>query len=455
MVEAGRENGVVPVGITNQLVAELLETDLDAIPERARERMQRLFVDTVGTTYGGLPVSGDEFLAYARDVGGSPEAVVLGGGFSTSSQLAAGINAQLARSLDFEETGPGIHIGPSLIHTILAIGQRVGATGAEMLATACVTYEINGRFHYARYDGDIQRHINVCLAMATCRLLGLDTRTTNLAMGLCWGYPVRQSQLLNPPEPKRISQVGMGNLFLCHGGIQAALLASHGYGELPDELERRRKEYDVDSMASSPEPFSYTSNEIQLKPWPSSRLSQGGIQLSLELMRDHGIAVEDIERITVHLPDIYLRPHQYDPAPRTFWEGIYSVQWGTALGILGVEPGHEWFTEERFADPVARNMARRIEIVEDPEGSKVFAARRFHEVPNTVELRASDRTYTKSALMSDILGSPGCPMPTDMLEDKFHRLTDPAIGHRRAEVLLGALYDLTSIADANDLAELF
>ena len=100
-------------------------------------------------------------------------------------------------------------------------------------------------------------------------------------------------------------------------------------------------------------------------------------------------------------------------------------------------------------------MARRIEIVEDPEGSKVFAARRFHEVPNTVELQAGGRTYTRSALTSDILGSPSRPMPTEMLEDKFHRLAGPAIGHDRAEVLLEALYNLTSIADANDLAELF
>ena len=72
--------------------------------------------------------------------------------------------------------------------------------------------------------------------------------------------------------------------------------------------------------------FAYTADEIPLKPWPSSRLSQGGIQLSLKLMDEHGIGVEEIDRITVHLPDIYLRPHQYDPAPRTYWEGIYSVQ---------------------------------------------------------------------------------------------------------------------------------
>ena len=141
----------------------------------------------------------------------------------------------------------------------------------------------------------------------------------------------------------------------------------------------------------------------------------------LELMQEHGLTIEDIERITVHLPEIYLRPHQYVAAPRTYLEGSCSIQRRTALGILGAVPGHEWFTEERFADPVARDMASRIEIVEDPEGSEVFAAPGAStRCPTPWSFMPAAVTYTKSALMSNILGSPGYPMPTEMIEDKFH-----------------------------------
>ena len=319
---------------TNALVEELLGTELVDIPAPARERMQRLFVDTVGTTYGSLPVSGKELIAYARDVGGSQDAVVIGAGSKSSCEVAAGVNSQLARTMDFEETGPGIHIGPSVVHTVLSVGQRVGASGEEMMATACIVYEINGRFHHARRDGDSQRHNNLCITMAAARLLGFDAETTNLALGLCWNYPIRQTTFHRPPDPGRMSRLGMGNLWSCQDGIQAALLAMHGYGELPDELERRDQEYDLSTMADSPSPFFYTADEIQLKPWPSSRLSQGGIQLSRELMEEHDIEVDDIEQITVHLPWIYRKPHQYNPSPEGYWEAIYSVQWGTALGIL-------------------------------------------------------------------------------------------------------------------------
>ena len=225
-----------------------------------------------------------------------------------------------------------------------------------------------------------------------------------------------------------------------------------------DDLGRSLRDQAGDLLQRGPSPvvpLGEQDGEHRRQPGEPGGGSPDRALFVLELMQEHGLTIEDIERITVHLPEIYLRPHQYVAAPRTYLEGSCSIQRRTALGILGAVPGHEWFTEERFADPVARDMASRIEIVEDPEGSEVFAARRFYEVPNTVELHAGGRTYTKSALMSNILGSPGYPMPTEMIEDKFHRLTDPAIGHGRAELLLEALNKLTSITDANELAELF
>ena len=440
--------------VTGALVDELLGTTPADVPQAAKERMRRAILDAVGTTYGGFPIIGAELAAYARDMGGKHEAVVIGGSMRASCELAAGINAQLARTMDFEEGGPGLHIAPSLIHTVLAVGQRVGASGADMLATACIVYEINARFHYANKNRDITRHINICLAMATAKLLGLDAEATNLAMGLCWHYPVRISLLLKPPRPKRISRLGMGNLWLCQDGIQAAILAQHGFGEMPDELDHR-DEYDLDVMTSSPEPFFYTADELQLKPWPSSRQCLGGIQLSRELIAENAIAVDEIEGVTVFLPSFYLQPHLFDPTPETYWEAIYSVQWGTAMGILDIEPGPAWYTEEQLADPAARAMAARIEIKADEQATEIWEARQLAKVPNRVEIVARGETFTRSIILHDVLGGPGDPMPIEMLDDKFLRQAVPMVGETRARELLTTLWNFESVTDANELAELF
>ena len=79
------------VGITGSLIAETMDTGLGTIPEAARDRMRRAFVDTVGTTYGGVPVIGRQLASYAREVGARAEAVVMGDGLRTSCELAAGI----------------------------------------------------------------------------------------------------------------------------------------------------------------------------------------------------------------------------------------------------------------------------------------------------------------------------------------------------------------------------
>lgn len=442
------------MGITRSLIAETMDTDLGNIPEAAVDRMRRALVDTVGTTYGGWPVIGRQLGAYAREVGARPEAVVIGDGMRTSCEMAAGINAQMARTMDFEEGGPGLHIAPSLIHTVLAVGQRTGASGAEMLATACVVYEINARFHYANRAGDIQRHIPVCLTLAAARLLGLDRETTNLALGLSWNYPVRKSLPARPPAPKRISRIGFGNLWQCQAGIQSALLAMNGFGELPDELEHRDDEYRIDELASSPDPFFYTADQLQLKVWPASRQCHGALQLLRDLIAEHDLSLPEIDRIRLGLPAFYLKPHMFDPGPETYWEAIYSVQWAAALAILDVEPGPAWFTEARLADPAARDLAARIEIEEDRESTRIWDSRYLADVINTVTVSARGRTHRRSVTMRDAIGGAGNPMPKEVLDDKFLRQVRPLVGEQSATRLIEALWSIESVPNARDLAAL-
>ena len=305
------------VGLTGSLITETMDTHLGGIPKPAVDRMRRAFVDTVGTTYGGWPVIGHHLAAYAREVGARQEAVLIGDGLRTSCELAAGINAQMARTMDFEEGGPGLHIAPSLIHTVLAVGQRTGASGAEMLATACIVYEINARFHYANRAGDIQRHIPVCLTLATARLLGLDRETTNLALGLSWNYPVRTSLLMRPPAPKRISRIGFGNLWQCQSGIQSALLAMKGFGELPDELEHREDEYRLEELDSSPGPFLYTADQLQLKACgPPAASATGPSSCSSDLIcRTPSCRWASSTASSWACRAFYLKPHMFDPSP--------------------------------------------------------------------------------------------------------------------------------------------
>ena len=147
-----------------------------------------------------------------------------------------------------ENTGPGLHAGPLVVHTALAMGQRTGAGGADMLTAIALGYDLNARsFHLApaslpQTQGTPQTrifdHLNMVGAAVAAKLLGLDIGTTADALSMAWEFPMRRRLYLKPKVPKRVSAFPMGHLFTARVGVQAALMARHGYPNLVDEIDQ-------------------------------------------------------------------------------------------------------------------------------------------------------------------------------------------------------------------------
>ena len=438
------------MNVTAALVREVEETTFSDIPRGAVERIKRLIVDSVGNCFMGYDVTGRQLSGYAVELGGPGEAVLVADGRRVPAEIAAAVNAQVARDTDFEETGPGLHAGPAMAHTALAVGQKMGASGAEVVAAAALGYESNARFHHARRDGDILRHHVTCVTIVAAKLLGLDTEALNRAIGFSWELPTSDILRSWPPPSKRVSRLGIGNLWVCRLGVQAALLACHGYGGLPDELDFQQADYDLDLLAS-PSGFVHTAGEMELKPYPASRGCNGALLLVGRMVRRESIAVEEIERITARLPSIYLDAHQFEPSPENYWEAIYSTQWGITMRAMRVPPGREWFTPERLGDNTARRLCAKVEIVEDPEATRARNEKRRGEMANTVEIHARGRIFRESILMRDVPGSSGTPMTESVFKGKFLSLVEPGLGAERAADLYKALSGIDSLADVRCL----
>lgn len=437
--------------VTAALVREVTGTTFDDIPQAAIDRITRLLVDSVGLCFMGYEVTGRRLCAYAAGLGGPEEAVLVGDGRRVPAEMAAAVNAQVARDTDFEETGPGLHAGPAMVHTALAVGQAVGASGAEVLAAAAIGYEINARFHHARRDGDVLRHHATCVAIVAGRLLGLDPGALNRAIGFSWDLPT--SDLLRnwPPPAKRVSPLGIGNLWICRLGVQAASLARHGYGGLPDELDFQAADYDLGRLVA-PSGFAHTAGELELKPYPASRGCNGALLLVGRMVRRESLTSGEIERITARLPSIYLDAHQFEPAPGNYWEAIYSVQWGITMQAMRVPPGREWFTPERLGDEAARRLCARVEIVEDPEATRARNEKRRGEMSNTVEIEARGEVFSESILMQDVPGSSGTPMTDTAFRSKFLSLAEPRLGAGRAAALYETLMGIEAMTDVRSIA---
>jgi 2-methylcitrate dehydratase PrpD len=448
--------------VTERLASEIAVTPAAAIPPGAVAAIKRLVVDHVGITYMGAALHGAPLLEFAKDQGGRADAVLLGDGARVPAEIAAGVNGQHCRVTNWEDSGPGRHIGPLTVHTALAMAQRVGASGRDLVAAAVLGYVIGARFQFAqRVENGYPYHRVVAAAIAS-RLLGHDAATTARAISLAWEMPHRgratpatHAQMF---QRKRISPLGTPGtlatpLFHARAGIQAALMTGFGFEGANNEIDQHAADYDVERLIGGPPPFHYLER-MELKPWPCVRPGQCAIQAIVRLQQAHAIDPARVTAIRLRVPSIVTVPHQNEPEPATVLEAVYSLQWAAAMVLERVAPGPQWLTPQRLADRASRRLAAMVELVPDPESSCAYEQIRRADVRGAAEITVSGRTLRAECALPETWGSHSAPMPEDMVSGKFHEATSLSLDRDRSQRLLAALDSLDTLPDLRGLTSL-
>jgi 2-methylcitrate dehydratase len=449
------------MGITQEIAKEVARANFESIPEKAVTRIRDGILDDVGIAFLGYSMGGKPLIDYATDVGiGRGESTLIGDGTKVSCVAAAGVNAQMAFDTDFNETGPGHHALSCFAQTGLAVGERVGSSGKELITAVATGYELNGRLHRAAFAMDRTgglssvKQIPLSVAITAAKLLNLNETQINYAIGIAWfltSIPMAWFMSRN----NWWKRIGMFHLGTCSSGVQAALLAQKGF-EGPLDVLDNEPFYHLDRLKESPAPYYYVANELQLKPWISSRGVQPGTQAVLEIVAEEGLSVDDIEEIRFNAKNIYLDFPFNNPAPKEYWDAIYSVQWGFAMPLLGYEAGRDWLSSERLNDPRALALAKKVIIGEDAAATKLWedGTANSPEAPNEVEVIAKGKTYKKRNTYADAIGSSTNPMPAEQLDNKFKAQATPVIGVNQSQKLVDILRRLEEQKDVRDIMAL-
>ena len=164
---------------------------------------------------------------------------------------------------------------------------------------------------------------------------------------------------------------------------------------------------------------------IYFKRHASCRWAQPAIDAVLEIKLRGDVAPERIERIRVHTFREATRIAITEP--KTVEEAQYSLPWPVACALLFDRVGPEELTDGVLRDEHARALARRVELIDEPQLDAVFpsSARAW------VEVTLVDGTELVSAVQ-EAIGEPHQPLSTDALEAKFSALASPAVGAARA-----------------------
>ena len=454
------------MGVTQDLVRSFTTATFDQIPEAAVDITKHAILDDVGIGFMGYTMAGGPVVSYAKAIGaGVPESTLIGDGTKVSCLAAAAANAQMAFDTDFNETGPGHHIISALAQTAIAVGERTGASGKDVITAVATAYQMSGHLHMALLPPQVDagqgaRHIPATVALTAGTLLGLDERQLNHAFGLAWFMipsPTAGAYYWHEWWRRR----GMFHLATVQHGMLAALLAEAGF-EGPTDLLELDSLYDLDEVMSSPSPYYYPIHTLQLKPWPSTRVDHQAIQAIGELMAEHDIKPEEIEELNFKGPLLMLGYPFNNPEPKDYWEALYSLHWGLAMAALGYEPGQAWFTEERLNDPVCRALAKKVTAAEDPAADEATIELEatatklvVQDVANEIEIVANGKRYVQRKKISETLGHPTTPMSAKQVVAKFKAQAEPVLGEAQSNEVAERMMMLEDEDDVGKIAELF
>ncbi len=451
--------------VTAEMAAYCATLDFATLPAEVRERTRFLVLDLVGNMVRGRhdAESTPALLAAARALGlAAGSAAVFGDSARYTPAGAAFLNGALAHSLDFDDTHAAgtLHPGAPVIPAALAAAEMVGADGRTVLSAIVAGYEVTCRLALALPGGDhYDRGYHptaTCgafgAAAAAARVFGLDQKGMEDAFGIALSQAAGSLQFLaNGAWTKRF-QVGWSAM----NGLAAATLAREGFRGAAEAFEG--KAGFLRAYAPNPVPERalqglgemYELMNTAVKPYPSCRYGHAGVDAAIALRAKHGIKPEEVESITMGLPNkgmlLVGSPLAYKQNPQNVVDGQFSgpfvVSCGLATGHMG------WDSYGLLNDNTVRSLLPKVVCEEDPEVQALFPT----YMAGKLTVKARGETF--SELVTIAKGEPENFLTEAEIRAKFHGLADAVLGAERATQLADAVIGLDKAPDVNALMRL-
>ena len=229
-----------------QTIAEWATTlTADDVPEDVAEHAKLHFLDAIGCGYAasalGIAAEGRTAMA---ELGGEPQASVIGLDGALPAPSAAFANGMLCHGLDFDDTHSDSvsHVSVVVCPAALATAEAQGSSGAELLTAIVAGNEVvtrvgaaaSGLFHARGFHPTAICGIFGGTA-ASARLIGADATATASALGIAGSFAGGLFAYLDDATATKPFHPA----WAAHGSILAARLASLGGEGPPGVLEGR------------------------------------------------------------------------------------------------------------------------------------------------------------------------------------------------------------------------
>jgi 2-methylcitrate dehydratase PrpD len=380
------------------------------------------------------------------------------------------------------------HIGGVPFFSALSVGERVGATGRDVLLATVLGYDLGARSALCGsiWRPDPEKGVvsslygssgfnTLASAAAAGRLFGFDKAQMANVLGVAAYFATGaiESKFSFTPPSNFNKSADMG--WFCLGGIMAALCARNGYVGDPSVLDGPRGltallgalDFDDATFTADLGRYWYIM-EAGFKPYPTCRWFHNGVGMFEKIIEEHDLKPEDIERVVIKthplgvtLPTYAAGDRWAESDNRDLWFSQFSLTYALACIAYRITPGPAWASEATLHDPRIAAMTRRIVHGEHPDAVRLAATwsghpgKLFSQPPVSIEVISGKGTF--SAESTDIPGdswNPRARLTDDRIVAKFRVNAASVLSDAKIDRVIETVDNLDAVKDLGDLTRL-
>ena len=441
--------------VTGRLARYMVEARNRTLPPQAAREAKHRILDTLGAIVSGARLKpGEMAIRYIREQGGVPQASVLTTDIKTSAVNAALANGMFGHADETDDFEPvtKAHPGCAVVPAALAMAEREGRSGLELLTAVTLGYDLCCRFLVAL--GPDQVRATHRSAEGTSATFGSAAAAASLArldekgMRYALSYAAQQVSGIwtwdrdSEHVEKAFDFAGMG----ARTGVTAATMVLAGFSGVEDVLDGEHNMLIAFSTDPRPEEMlaglgsRFFVSETAIKTFSIGYPIQAPLDAFLTLRRTYGLTINNVDRIVVRLPADGARIVDNSAMPDVNCQYIIAV--ALVDGTVSFSDSH---SRERMDDPQVRAVKARVQLVADRALMNPDAPR-----SGMVEVTLRDGR-TVSHFTRHAPGTKENPLDTQGVNEKARSLMAPVLGAMRTEAVIQRVNALEELDDVRKL----
>lgn len=463
----------VNTNYTEKLSQFICDMKYEDIPPEVVERAKLCTLHSLGCSLAAAPMPMIKRAErIAEEVSSSGPSTCWTNGRKMSPLAACIANGAANDMLDWEDCTYTGHPSYALVPAAAALCEQLKASGKDYLTAYVTGFEVYqrvslsvgepGKIHHVSKGHGLPNWSVWASVAAACKLYSLDAVKCNQALGMTTAlHCINSSGCQATLSDSYHMQAG----FIAQSGVQAAMYAREGIGNLMDSLDIPY--VFQEQLTSNPQRQWLDKDlgkrwmlmEMLIKHWPANMWLQNPIEAVLHLMKEHSIDVGQIKEIIVD-PGMEFRMHHRPEGYESLLDAEFSTPYVMAVAMLNPTPDWKWFSEENMKDPKVLELAGKIhagpgEMQTILGNFDIYLGSDGKDFPpRTITIVMEDgAVYEETVVLPK--GHPANMMTRDEFHELFLHQASYAISAEKAEGLFNFIMNLENEPDFSKFETFF